>query len=112
MPMCIKKLVFFAILFPQCSSDTTTNMFSIKRVYQATEENRAEEQNGEHEEVNYPCGQCNHQATSNGNLAKHKREVHEGVKYSCGECGRQFFFIPSQGDIFFVFLQLMMRNSV
>ena len=37
-----------------------------------------------HEGVKYPCGQCNHQATSKGDLARHKRAAHEGVKFPCG----------------------------
>ena len=50
------------------------NMFSTKCVYEATtEENAAGEQNGDHEEVNYPCGQCGKHFSQKGNLDKHRR---------------------------------------
>ena len=34
-----------------------------------------------HEGVKYPCRQCNHQATSKSNLARHKRAAHDGVRF-------------------------------
>ena len=39
-----------------------------------------------HEELEYSCGQCDHQATLKGSLGQHKREVHEKWKYWCGQC--------------------------
>ena len=73
------------------------NMFSTKCVYEATtEENVAGEQNGEHEEVNYPCGQCGKHFSQKGKMDKHRRVVHEGVKYPCGQCGKHF---SSKGDV-------------
>ena len=39
-----------------------------------------------HEGIKYPCEQCQHNATSNGNLAQHRREVHEDTKYPCEQC--------------------------
>ena len=42
-----------------------------------------------HDGVKYPCGICDHQSTSKGNLTKHQRAVHDGVKFPCEECGHQ-----------------------
>ena len=49
-----------------------------------------------HEEVKFPCRQCNFQATTKGSLAEHKRAVHEGVKYPCGQCNHR---AKSKGDL-------------
>ena len=38
--------------------------------------NLAEHKRAVHEGVKYPCEQCNYQATSKGNLAKHQRNRH------------------------------------
>ena len=43
-----------------------------------------------HEGVKYPCRQCNHQATSKSNLARHKRAAHEGVRFPCRYCNQQY----------------------
>ena len=83
MLICTKKLVFFVILFPHQHTnrrDATMNMFSTKCVYEATtEENAAGEQNGKHEEVNYPCGQCGKHFSQKGYLTEHQRRIHEGI---------------------------------
>ena len=56
------------------------NMFSTRCVYEATtEENVAEEQKGEHGEVNYPCEQCGKHFSQKGKLDRHKRAAHEGI---------------------------------
>ena len=34
-----------------------------------------------HEELNYSCGQCDHEAILKVSLGQHKREVHERGKY-------------------------------
>ena len=39
--------------------------------------------------MKYPCGQCEYQATTKGNLDQHRRSVHEGIKYPCGQCEYQ-----------------------
>ena len=65
------------------------NMFSTKCVYEATtEENAAGEQNGEHEEVNYPCGQCSKHFSRKLDLERHQKVVHEGVKHPSGQFGQ------------------------
>ena len=46
--------------------------------------------------VGYSCKQCDHKATSKGDLAKHKRSVHEGVKYPCEQCDHK---ATSKGDL-------------
>ena len=70
------KLFLVVILFshqPTNSSDTITNMFPSKGVYQATtEEYLTEGQKGEHEVINYPCGQ-------RGKHLPRQKGVHEGV---------------------------------
>ena len=70
-----KISVFFVILFPNQvtkSSDTTTDMFSSKYVYQATtEENLAEDHVAEQEGVKCTCGQCGKHFSQKGPLATH-----------------------------------------
>jgi len=34
----------------------------------------------------YPCDQCEHTATSLGNLKKHREIKHEGIIYPCDQC--------------------------
>jgi len=35
---------------------------------------------------NYPCGQCNYQATYTSHLKKHIKSIHEGERYPCNQC--------------------------
>ena len=54
--------------------------------YQATSKrNLARHRRAVHEGIKYPCGQCQHEATSKVHLARHRRAVHEGIKYHCGQ---------------------------
>ena len=39
--------------------------------------------------MKYPCGQCEYQATTNGDLDRHRRSVHEGIKYPFQQCEYQ-----------------------
>ena len=38
-----------------------------------------------HKGVKYSCGQCDYQATQQGNFQNHKLSVHEAVKYNCDQ---------------------------
>ena len=65
--------------------------------YQATTQGRLMIHKGAvHEGVKYPCRQCDHQATSNGDLARHTRAVYEGVQYPCRKCDCQ---ATTQGNL-------------
>ena len=39
--------------------------------------------------MNYPCGQCEYQATRKESLDQHKISIHEEIKYHCVQCGHQ-----------------------
>ena len=41
-----------------------------------------------HENVKYPCNQCEYKATHRGNLKIHKMSVHENIKYLCNLCNQ------------------------
>ena len=42
-----------------------------------------------HEKIRYYCNQCDYQATPNGDLKTHIQSVHEKIKYSCNQCDHQ-----------------------
>ena len=39
--------------------------------------------------LRYPCTECDHQATTQGNLTTHFNSKHAGVKYPCTDCNYQ-----------------------
>ena len=39
-----------------------------------------------HEGVKFPCDQCDYKATKKGNLIKHIKSIHERVKFPCAQC--------------------------
>ena len=39
--------------------------------------------------IKYPCNQCDHQASSKGNLQRHIQSKHEGIKFPCNQCDYQ-----------------------
>ena len=49
------------------------------------------------EGIKYPCSQCNHKASSKGDLAQHKMAVYEGVKYPCEQCNHQATYKRKSG---------------
>ena len=50
----------------------------------------------EHENVKYPCIQCEYKATKKDHLKTHKMSVHEMVKYPCNQCESKF---TRKGDL-------------
>ena len=42
-----------------------------------------------HEKIQYSCNQCDYQATPNGDLKAHIQSVHEKINYSCNQCDHQ-----------------------
>ena len=42
-----------------------------------------------HEGAKYRCNQCDHQATTKGNLVTHQQSVHMGIKFLCEHCDYQ-----------------------
>ena len=36
--------------------------------------------------VKYPCSECQYQSNSNSGLKRHRQNIHEGVKYPCNQC--------------------------
>ena len=42
-----------------------------------------------HEKIWYSCNQCDYQAAQNGDLKTHIQSVHEKIKYSCNQCDHQ-----------------------
>ena len=38
-----------------------------------------------HEDVHYPCGQCDCRVTTKGKLKEHVRSIQEGVSYPCDQ---------------------------
>ena len=65
-------------------------------IKQHQKENLARHKRAVHEGIKYPCGQCQHEATSKGSLVQHRRAVHEGIKYPCGKCQYE---ATSKGDL-------------
>ena len=39
-----------------------------------------------HENVKYPCNQCDFKATLKSSLKRHQTSVHENIKYPCNQC--------------------------
>jgi len=42
-----------------------------------------------HNNIKHQCNQCDHQASSLGNLKKHIQVIHQGVRYPCKHCSYQ-----------------------
>ena len=42
-----------------------------------------------HENVQYPCSQCEHEATQKESLINHKNTIHEKISYQCDQCNYQ-----------------------
>ena len=51
-----------------------------------TDHKEAASYNNTHNEIRYPCDQCEYAATKRSNLKLHKKSLHKGVRYPCGEC--------------------------
>ena len=43
-------------------------------------------QKGKHEEVTYPCDQCEYAATLLGCFKEHKERTHERIRFPCDQC--------------------------
>ena len=43
-----------------------------------------------HENVEYPCNQCESKFTQKSDLRRHKMSLHENVKYPCDQCESKF----------------------
>ena len=46
----------------------------------------------QHENVKFPCDQCDYKAKDKGYLLKHIKSRHEGVKYPCDQCAYKATF--------------------
>ena len=65
--------------------------------YQATRQvNLQQHIRSKHEGIKYPCNQCDYQATRQSSLQKHIQSVHEGMKYPCNQCDYQ---ATTQGNL-------------